>query len=222
MRDYVFYPFALLKPMQKFGKWCTKHLGKHAGRVLPACIANILVFFIVGIWHGAQLHYVLWGLYNGLVIALSDLTAPFWTGLANKLHMNTESKGFHVFRIIRTFVIVNIGWYFDRITDFRSCMTCLARTVTHFDAGHFASALVQEFCTGSDKLTVFGSMALALVGCIVIFVVSFRKETGHDVSGELMAGKPAVQGVLVMLSLMLILSSFLFTTSAGGFLYANF
>ena len=222
MRDYVFYPFALLKPMQKFGKWCTKHLGKHAGRVLPACIANILVFFIVGIWHGAQLHYVLWGLYNGLVIALSDLTAPFWTGLANKLHMNTESKGFHVFRIIRTFVIVNIGWYFDRITDFRSCMTCLARTVTHFDAGHFASALVQEFCTGSDKVTVFGSMALALVGCIVIFVVSFRKETGHDVSGELMAGKPAVQGVLVMLSLMLILSSFLFTTSAGGFLYANF
>ena len=46
MRDYLFYPFALLKPMQNFGKWCTKHMGKngkHFGRVLPAGIANLVV-----------------------------------------------------------------------------------------------------------------------------------------------------------------------------------
>lgn len=36
MRDYLFYPFALTKPMQRFGKWATKHGGKHFGRVLPA------------------------------------------------------------------------------------------------------------------------------------------------------------------------------------------
>ena len=123
MRDYLFYPFALLKPMQNFGRWCTKHMGKngkHFGRVLPAGIANLVVFFVVGIWHGPQLHYVLWGLYNGMVIALSDLTEPFWKHLAAKLRMNTESRGFHVFRIVRTFVIVNIGWYFDRISQFRA------------------------------------------------------------------------------------------------------
>ena len=51
MRDYLFYPFALTKPMQAFGKWATKHCGKHFGRVLPAAVANLLVFAVVGIWH---------------------------------------------------------------------------------------------------------------------------------------------------------------------------
>ena len=73
MRDYVFYPFALLKPVQKLGKKISKRFGKHLGVVLPASIANILVFFLVGIWHGPEVHYILWGLYNGIVIALSDI-----------------------------------------------------------------------------------------------------------------------------------------------------
>ncbi|MCR4989594.1 MAG: MBOAT family protein, partial [Lachnospiraceae bacterium] len=76
MRDYVFYPFALLKFNQKAGKWSSEHINKHFGRVLPAAISNIVVFFLVGIWHGAYLHYVLWGLYNGLIIALADMLSP--------------------------------------------------------------------------------------------------------------------------------------------------
>ena len=62
MRDYLFYPFALTKPMQRFGKWATSHWGKHFGRVLPAAVANLLVFAVVGIWHGPQAHYLAWGL----------------------------------------------------------------------------------------------------------------------------------------------------------------
>lgn len=76
MRDYLFYPFALTRPMQRFGKWATSHWGKHFGRVLPAAVANLLVFAVVGIWHGPQAHYLAWGLYNGLVIALADLLEP--------------------------------------------------------------------------------------------------------------------------------------------------
>jgi alginate O-acetyltransferase complex protein AlgI len=136
MRDYVFYPFALLKPMQRFGKWCGRKLGRHFGRVLPAGIANLLVFFLVGIWHGAQMHYVVWGLYNGIVIALSDILQPAFRGLSEKLRIRTETKGFHLFRILRTFLIVNIGWYFDRITDFRESLTALYNTFFRFRASN--------------------------------------------------------------------------------------
>ena len=40
MKDYVFYPFSLSKGMNRFSKYCKKNLGRHAGRVLPVCIAN--------------------------------------------------------------------------------------------------------------------------------------------------------------------------------------
>ena len=58
MRDYVFYPFSLSKGMNKFGKFCKNIFGKHVSRVLPVCIANLLVFFLVGVWHGPAWKFI--------------------------------------------------------------------------------------------------------------------------------------------------------------------
>ncbi len=222
MRDYIFYPFALLKPMQSFSKWCSKHMNKHFGRVLPAGIANILVFLIVGIWHGASLHYVFWGLYNGVVIALSDLTAPLWEGVNTKLHLKSESFGFRVFRIIRTFIIVNIGWYFDRIEDFGKCLLAFRRTVLNFDASIFGMAFSNELIVPSSAFNVWGSLAIAFVGCIVVLCVSLLRERGFDIYERLYARPAIIRFACFYAMIFLILASFVFTTSAGGFLYANF
>ena len=216
MRDYVFYPFALTKPMQRFGKWCSK-FGKHFGRVMPACIANILVFFIVGIWHGSELHYIVWGLYNGLVIALSDLTAPVWENIGAALKLPAHPKGLHLFRILRTFIIVNIGWYFDRITDTAEAFRCLARSLTAFSADEFGIAfrncIISE---GGGAFTALGSLGTAAAGTVLVFVFSLLKEKGRDPMD--LQRKP----LFVYAMLMLVLISFVFTTNAGGFLYANF
>ena len=78
MRDYLFYPFALTKSMQRFGKWATSHWGKHFGRVLPAAVANLLVFAVVGIWH-ARRHTTLPGVCI-TVLSLRWLTC--WSPLS--------------------------------------------------------------------------------------------------------------------------------------------
>ncbi len=222
MRDYVFYPFALLKPMQRFGKFISKHFGKRAGSVIPASIANLLVFFLVGIWHGAEMHYVWWGLYNGLVIALSDITAPLWNGISEKLHLPTESKGFHVFRIIRTFVIVNIGWYFDRIYNMENCLLCLKKTVREFDLGSFGDIFRLKVVETSGAMTVYGGMLIATVSLVIVFAVSLWKEKEVDVYQHFMTKSFLIRGTVLLLLCFLILGSFVFTESAGGFLYANF
>lgn len=223
MRDYLFYPFALLKPMQRFGHWCTKHLGRHFGRVLPAAVSNIVVFFVVGLWHGAAWHYILWGLYNGVVIALSDLTAPVWSSLSQKLHLKTESRGFHVFRIVRTFIIVNIGWYFDRITDRQAVGLAFRNTLLRFHAGRLLPQLHGMLLGNGDSLAnVGGSFLIAAIGIVIIFVVSFRQECGIDVTERILHATLPVQTLLAFCLILLVLASFLFTQTAGGFLYANF
>lgn len=63
----------LRKKMQNISKWCNSKLGKHFAKSIPACISNIIVFIIVGVWHGPELHFLIWGLYNALVIAFSEL-----------------------------------------------------------------------------------------------------------------------------------------------------
>jgi D-alanyl-lipoteichoic acid acyltransferase DltB (MBOAT superfamily) len=229
MRDYVFYPFALLKPMQNFGKWCSKHLGKHFGRVLPAGIANILVFFLVGIWHGAYMHYVWWGLYNGIVIALSDILSPAFGRVSELLHLPLESRGMHIFRVIRTFIIVNIGWYFDRIEDMGQCMALFGRTLFSFDIGALGESF-RNVCLNPDlvkPMYVLGGIAIALFGTLVVFAVSLYKELhpdtdfGERFDGESLKGA-ALTGASWVILAMMILVSFVFTTTTGGFLYANF
>ena len=70
MKDYVFYPFSLTKVMRKLGKATKKRFGKYLGRTLPVAIGNILVFFLVGVWHGANWNYIVWGLFYGVLIAI--------------------------------------------------------------------------------------------------------------------------------------------------------
>lgn len=270
MRDYLFYPFALLKPMQRLGKWCTHHFGRHGrhlGRVLPAGIANIVVFLVVGIWHGPELHYVLWGLYNGVVIALSDLTEPFREGLSARLHWKTTSKGFHIFRILRTFVIVNIGWYFDRIYRFEDEMAAFRRTFTAFGAGQLADSIRSQVIAKSTLFNIAGGWSLAALGLVIVLMISLRDEltrpAGHRQAraGEVpttgnaaptavrsteapaaaqtpsqaalgstetpalrhfLSLPAAVRVLLTVLVITMIFASFMFTETAGGFLYANF
>lgn len=223
MKDYIFYPLALTKPMMDLGKKAGEKYGRHLGRVLPACIANIVVFIVVGVWHGPQLHYLLWGLYNGMIIALSDLLAPFFTGLAAKLKIKTQTGVFHVFRILRTFFIVNVGWYFDRIEDVAASFTTLRLSFMSFRVGDFLPA-VRNTLFNSDTgkpLYAAGSLLVALLSLLVVFMVSAMREKGKD-PVKVLEKSALLHAGFVTAMLFLTLISFMFVQNAGGFLYANF
>ncbi len=114
MRDYVFYPFALCKPVARL----SKRRQEGFRRVVCACAScgtgQSARVPLVGVWHGATSNYILWGLYNGVILAFTALMEPTYKRMNESLPRLTASKGFHVFRVLRTFVIVNIGWFFDR------------------------------------------------------------------------------------------------------------
>ncbi|MDO5378719.1 MAG: MBOAT family O-acyltransferase [Clostridia bacterium] len=130
MRDYVFYPFALTKPVSRLSKAAKRRLGTHIARALPAALGNVLIFLLVGLWHGAASNYILWGLYNGLILAFTALMEPVYKRWNARLPRLTASKGFHVFRILRTFAVVNIGWYFDRCARGADALRMLKTTLT--------------------------------------------------------------------------------------------
>lgn len=218
MRDYIFYPFALTKKMQRLGKWGMSHLGRHVGRVLPACLGNILVFFIVGIWHGAQLHFILWGLYNGIIIALSELLEPVFHKCNEALHIKTESKGFHVFRVIRTFIVVNIGWYFDRIMDFGNCMLCFKNTITNFKMGSFGESM-SVLMSGVLSMKV---LLIVLAAILLVFIHSYLSEKNIDVFQLLSRRNIVIRWGVYYMMLILIQFSMSYAARTEAFMYAVF
>ena len=222
MRDYIFYPFALTKAMQNFSKWCGSHLGKHFARVLPACIANILVFMLVGVWHGPELHFFVWGLYNGLLIAFSDILKPVFEKINSLLHINEKSKGWHVFRIIRTFILVNIGWYFDRIVDVKQSFIYLKNTFVNFgNPMLLASQSYMRDILG--RISNFESQIVCvLIGCAFMLVISILKERKVDVYAAIQKKNIAFRWSAYYVMLILVILSFTFSAGDTGFMYAQY
>ncbi|MCH3947932.1 MAG: MBOAT family protein [Olsenella sp.] len=218
MRDYVFFPFAVSRPMRALGARASR-LGEHLGRTLPACVANLLVFLIVGLWHGAEPHYVAWGLYNGLVIALADLLAPAFSRANAALRVDESSRAHRALCVARTFLVVNVGWYFDRIYGFGDSLLCLRNTLTNFNPGAFFLTLHEDGITALNlQFLVFAALA-----CLLVFAVSLAQERGVDVGGRILGWNCVARAALYFLVLSLIvITSFLTQNVAGGFMYANF
>ena len=218
MRDYVFYPFALTKTMQKLGKNGKGEFGKHLFKVLPACLANILVFFLVGLWHGAEVHYILWGLYNGILIALSDMLAPVFTRFIGFLRINAGSAGMYIFRVIRTFALVHIGWYFDRIYDTGMMKAFLKNTVFHFDP---VVSVGELHALLSGRLTKW-TVPIIAVSCAITVLVSVFKEKEMDVYKMLYNKGVVFRWVLYLLVFHLIQLALIYGTATESFMYAFF
>lgn len=217
MRDYVFYPFALTKPIKNLGKWSNKKFGKHIGRVLPAALGNILVFFLVGLWHGAQWNYILWGLYNGIVIAVSDCLSPVYAWLNKKFRVNTESKIFRLFQIVRTFLIVNIGWYFDRIESMDNLGRYVRNTLFYFHAYRFNSIRVDVFVNIHPN-----AFKIVLVASVMVLINSIIREQGKDAYELMHKRNVVIRWGIYFIIIGLILMSFTCVNIPGGFMYANF
>ena len=216
MKDYVFYPFSLSKGMNRFGKYCKKHFGKHVSRVLPVCIANLLVFFLVGVWHGPAWKFIVYGLYNGGIIAASSLLAPIYGEMARKLHIPLESRAWAGVRIFRTFILVNISWYFDMAESLGAALTMMKNTITGFSLSALTDGSLLRL--GLD-LKDYAALALS---CAVLFTVSLLQENQVDMRAAL-AGKPLAARWCVYLMLLFSIPLLgQITMTGGGFIYAQF
>ena len=175
MRDYVFYPFALTDPVKRLSKLAKGRFGAHVARALPAVLGNILVFLLVGVWHGATSNYILWGLYNGVILAFTALMEPAYKRANAALPRLTGSRGFQVFRVIRTFIIVNIGWFFDRCARGGDALRMMGSVLGDLRITQLMGGGIYELGIAKVDLRVLGA-ATAL-----LFAVSVLQERGVSI-----------------------------------------
>ncbi|MCQ2513803.1 MAG: MBOAT family protein [Ruminococcus sp.] len=197
-KNYLFYPVAMSelfintsKKMKnsRFGK--TK-AGAHIAKVFPTSVASFLVFFIVGIWHGASWKYVGFGLWNGGIIMLSVLMKPVFEWTIAKLHINAKSALYTLFQILRTFLVVLVGYVFDVAPSFMQAM--------HTFKAFFVS---QSFSAGWSEISELGlgkkDYLVILGGAFLIFVISVIQERNSKTTiREMLDRKPFILKWLVL------------------------
>ena len=102
-KDYVFMPLAISPRLMKISSFLRKKLGKRAGKIFLSVIPLAVVWLLTGLWHGTGANYLIWGVYWGLLIILSNVFEHEIRKLTAKLKIDTASPGFHFFQKSRTF-----------------------------------------------------------------------------------------------------------------------
>jgi alginate O-acetyltransferase complex protein AlgI len=82
-----------------------------------------VVFFLSGLWHGANWTFIVWGLYHGFFLVIDRL---FWLKLSLRLG--------RVINTLLTFVLVLVGWVLFRSDTLAQALTYLGHM---FDVVHY-------------------------------------------------------------------------------------
>ena len=217
MMNYVFYPVSLSKWMMSFSKWSRKVFGKKTGRTMPIALADLIVFFLVGIWHGASWKYVVYGLLNGGIIAFSDLMKYQYRSWRQALHIGGNEPWFRAFQILRTFILVNLRWFFDRSDDLHQAGFMIRQAFTHFDPSQLL------MISAGREGTAFVPCALLIIaaGSVIMVSVGILEERGVDVRGKVNA-LPYPLTLLICAGMFLLIGLFGCTGTPRGFIYAQF
>lgn len=143
LRDYVYIP-----------------LGGSRVPTYRIYVNLITVFFLCGLWHGANMTFVIWGLYNGLFLILERLFLGDLLSRVPKLIT-------HLYAIF----VVLIGWVFFRADS-------LSQAFEYLSVMFGLSNLDKESICQAQLLNYIA----LVVGCIIVFLKlkSFNSSNTHE------------------------------------------
>ncbi len=225
MKKYVFYSLAMSNTFMKLSNRIKKGEKKpsavrmHLAKTLPSALAIFVVFMFVGLWHGANSKYVAFGVWNGAILMLSMLFKPVFLRMNEIFHVKDTSFFWKLFRIIRTFILVLVGYYFDIAKDFKSAMDMMSRSVFDWNISLAVQQLPKMLPQIQDHIILF-------VASIILFVCSILQERKDAESpGELTHSHSAVlQWIVIFIEILLVAIFGVYGTGAdpADFVYMQF
>ena len=126
-------------------------------------IALMITFFISGIWHGAALTFVVWGLMQGVFLSIEALT--------NKSRMSFENK----------FNLRNRGWYILMACSFTFILFAASQIFGRAATFNDAILIYRKIITEHGSLYIdMTTMGYFFVGLIILVFKDFSDEYFPD------------------------------------------
>ena len=146
LRDYIYFP-----------------MGGSRVKMLRWVLNMFIVFFISGLWHGANYTFIIWGMMHFLIRVIERIIDRYVIRKNGKQEAFYNNKALSIFRMILTFVIVSLTWIAFRsnnVTDMLNAYKLL------FTSWNFSEAYFATF-TNYIPVTVFS--VLTIVISIILF-----------------------------------------------------
>lgn len=182
-KTHLFMPCVTSGFNRNFAKGLAKVFRKAKKGTLRLILPTIIVWITTGIWHGARLSYLGWGVYFAIVMLLSFTTQSYVKKLNEKIHWNKDNVFVKVFQVVRTFVIVGIGEVIFRSESFSDAVAIFRKIVTdtRINASSIAQAMT-PFGNGNQAAASVLILSVLILAQLIIEIAKERDEkafTGH-------------------------------------------
>lgn len=177
-KEYVFYRILRTSTFGKLQKALRDRLGKKKGKQISTFIAMFVLWLIIGLWHGGNMTYVIGsGLLHWFYIVMEEVLEPPFTKLWKRLNIATDAKWLDKLRILRTFILVNIGNAFFRAASVGDAVKMFGYGFSeHKFAEAFGSGIGGGvFSLGLDWIQ-WGVTIVSLVALLVVSLVQKKIE----------------------------------------------
>ena len=219
MKDYVLYPLTLSKGYNKFIKGCKKVFKKGvAGKVIPSGVAMFFVFLLVGIWHGPNLTYLLFGVYNGIIILVETIFNEIRKikKIKPKQHKKSTQRFLTFIKFTVTFMLVYFGKYLSAAPSVAVAFDWFIAT---FEYSSFTS-LFNNFFTRTNFNAI--NLVILLLSTAVLIFVEVMQEKGIKIRNSILERSEVLQWVVFYVAIILIILLTAYSGTGGGFAYENF
>jgi len=131
LKDYIYIP-----------------LGGNRKGVLRKYINLMITFGVSGIWHGASLNFIAWGLLHGAYQIAGDLTHSIRERIYKAAGIAKDGLVYMTLKRVGTFILVCIGWILFRASSLSVGLQMIRRIVTDSSAATLFTD--QFYLTGLD------------------------------------------------------------------------
>jgi alginate O-acetyltransferase complex protein AlgI len=223
LRDYVFLPL-----MYKAGRVLDGRMHRVVSvEKLGYAVAAITTMALAGLWHGAALHYVAWGVIVAVYMVVSVLTRKLRARLVRVLYGRKRRRVHDAVKVAMTFFLVNVSWVFFRANSLGDAVrilgsipggvvSYLSRILNGLAGGRLVGTdLAAPLLLGQGGFNAL----LAVVGLLLLLCVELLQQRGSV--RQLIGAFPI--WVRWPLYVTLVLAIIVFRAPAGTkFIYAGF
>lgn len=132
-------------------------------------VRNIMVTFTIsGLWHGASVTFLLWGIIHGFLFTVEQFVSPLF-----KIHKKLKK----VIGFILTFLLVNIAWIFFRSENWGQAKILIN---TIFAAPESGLTSFYSLIISSAQLTALGRMLLFIFPLFIFIELWIGQKSFSD------------------------------------------
>ncbi|SFW61316.1 MBOAT family O-acyltransferase [Selenomonas ruminantium] len=212
-KDYVMYPVQISAPLVKMGKFCKQHYGKKVGKKVPFYASMLVLWFLIGVWHGCTAHYfVASAIVPCTLLMISDLGSSYFTKMGKKLPWQENSLLWDNVNRLKTLLLICICWVFVCAESVPAGMVALYDILTNIGDCHMTE-LWKAAHIGSN-------FSVMILGMAVLIFADYLEDKGTSLYEILNKRSWWVRTVILYVEIILIIDKGL--VGKSEFIYFQF